>query len=141
MTKPTDGGQDRQDRDEQMLDTCRHFLFELLRRKCEPRFHSARTPMTYEEILLRLPPRIAAMHRAFRRLHEWQRDDSSRGYRALYEAYEIAKNEAAWLFAGVIFVHPEPVWNDTLAPEEELAILTRMTWLFLDELLCLRYDE
>lgn len=128
------------DNQAEVYEISRCHSFEMLRHNCEPRFHSARPSMTPDEAKLRLPPRIAALHRALRNLQRWQPDDPSGGYWALRDAYEITKNEVAWLFPGVIFVHAEPTFNDTLSPSEELALLTRMTWLFLSEIIRLAYD-
>lgn len=128
-------------RDSRLLDDCQRFLFETLRLYREPRFHGARTPMSDGELWLRLPPKLAELHRANRRRLERVADDPSGGYWLLLEAYEDLMNLAAWVFSGIIFVRPEPVYNDMRSPIGELEIMTHMIWLYLREFLRKAADE
>jgi hypothetical protein len=97
--------------------------------------------MNFEEMKLRLPPKIAELHRSLIERQAHLSDNYFGGYTPLIEAYEDIKSVVAQIFPGVVFVRPEPSWNDTLPPETELAMLVSATWLFVNELMRLNDDE
>lgn len=123
------------------LDITRRYFWAMLWRHRDIRFHSASTAMNFEELKLRLPPKIAELHRSLVERQAHINEDYFGGYMPLLEAYEEVKSLAAQIFPGVIFVWPEPVWNDTLSPIAEYAMLVDLAWLFVNELLRLDGDD